>query len=679
MDEHNNDQEERILVSTKRIDSRKIVKRTLLIGGLLLLVYILYSVLNIWISPDSRIQQIYLVPDDAAFIVQSSKPVDDWKTFSLSETWQTLKDSKLLNEMVRKAENLDSMVQSNKTLLSLIGEREMLISVHQIRAQNWDYLIILDMLKVSKLDLLKDQIELILKMTEFTVTRRTYRDTQIIEMRNPDTRDILYAAFVENHFVASYTPKLVEAAIDTRLSPRIGLDYSFIEAEKRIAGKGLFRIFVNYAALPQFMTVFLDGHNEYLDQFSHSMEYAGLYFQLSKTNLEMKGHSFRKEDADPYITALLQSGKHKMKAHSIMSARTTFYTYLGLSDVSSFIKVLEKTLSTDNAALYQDYQDSRNKIEKMFNISLEEHFLSWMSGEFALSQSEAGILGREPEYILAIGAKNINEARKKMDYVEKRIKSKTPIKIKSVEYKGYEVNYIEMKGFFRLFFGKLFDRFEKPYYTFIDDYVVFSNQVTSLLSFIEDYTQKNLLKDNTGFKKTLATSQANSTLFIYADIPAFFPHLQSLLNTSTWSEIQRDKNILYSFPYWMTQVVSDDRSVSLQCHIEYEPYIPLVETETDPDESDKEMNEDAESEKEILNELKRFYVEKFQGHVLREYYNDGALKSETEIKGGKRHGRHREYYENGKLSVRGKYVDNRPKGTWKYYTEEGKFERKEKF
>ena len=64
-----------------------------------------------------------------------------------------------------------------------------------------------------------------------------------------------------------------------------------------------------------------------------------------------------------------------------------------------------------------------------------------------------------------------------------------------------------MKGFFRLFFGKLFDKFEKPYYTYVDDYVVFSNKAASLLSFVEDYEQKNLLKDNPGFKDAFFISE----------------------------------------------------------------------------------------------------------------------------------------------------------------------------
>ena len=110
----------------------------------------------------------------------------------------------------------------------------------------------------------------------------------------------------------------------------------------------------------------------------------------------------------------------------------------------------------------------------------------------------------------------------------------------------------------------------------------------------------------------------------------------------------------------------------------YQPEEAAVAVVVD-DEADEVMNEDAETEKEQMSELQRFYVEKFEGNVLREFYPEGALKSEAEVKEGKRHGRYREYYENGKLKLRGKYGNNIPKGTWKYYTEEGEFERKEKY
>ena len=529
------------------------------------------------------------------------------------------------------------------------------------------------------MNLLKDQLETIITMAGSTVTNRMHNGINILEMRDPDTRNIFYCAFVDNHFIGSYTSRLVESAIDSRNEPKIGLNYSFMEAEKRVSGKGLVRMFINYARLPQFMAIYLNGRNEYIDMFSNSMTFAGLYFNTDKEKMEVKGYTLRKDTADPYIMALLNSGKHKMKAHEIMSGRTALYTNIGFENPITFIKELENALSIHDKQLYDTYEKSRKKIEGMFDISLEENFLSWMSGEFALTQSEPGLLGREPELILAIRAKNIKDARKNMELLEKKIKRKTPIRIKTVNYKGFDINYMEMKGFFRLFFGGLFDKFEKPYYTYVDDYVVFSNKSASLLSFVEDYEQKNLLKDNPGFKNAYSYLKSSSTVFLYTDVQKFYPQLQPMMNAATWKELQSDKDILYSFPYWSMQIIGDGQSASLQYVMDYSPYSPEAVAAIDTDEDDEALDENAETEKEQLSELKRFYIEKFEGNILREYYPEGALKSEAEVKEGKRHGRYREYYENGTLKLRGKYSENHPKGTWKYYTEEGKFERKEKY
>ncbi len=73
-------------------------------------------------------------------------------------------------------------------------------------------------------------------------------------------------------------------------------------------------------------------------------------------------------------------------------------------------------LSVHDKQLYDSYQNSRKKIEGLFGISLEENFLSWMSGEFAITQSEpVWLLGREPELVLAIRAKSIKDARENME------------------------------------------------------------------------------------------------------------------------------------------------------------------------------------------------------------------------------------------------------------------------
>lgn len=679
MNELNKEGQEQYAEPTTKKSNKKIVKRALAVAGLALAVYVVYSIVYLFASPDRNIQQIYLVPDDAAFIIQSSAPVEDWEQFSGSETWQCLKKAKSFEEITQSVEKLDSVVKSNKVLLSLIGERDMLISLHKTRATDWDFLLILDLQKAAKMDLLKEQLETVLVMSGFTVTNRMHNDINILEMRDPQTRDIFYIAFVDNHLVGSYTSGLVESAINTRNKPTIGLDRSYIETEKLLAGKGLVRVFVNYQRLPQFLSIYLGTRNEYIDVFSKSMNFAGLYLNMDDDRMEVKGYTLKKDSADPYVTALLNSGKQKMKAHEILSGRTALYTNIGFDNPLTFVKELESALSVHDKQLYDSYLTSRKKIEGLFGISLEDNFLSWMSGEFAITQSEPGLLGHEPELILAVRAKSIKDARENMELIEKKIKRRTPVKIKTVNYKDFEINYMEMKGFFRLFFGKLFDKFEKPYYTYVGDYVVFSNKAASLLSFIEDYEQKNLLKDNPGFKDALSYLKSSSTVFLYTDVRKFYSQLKPMMNAATWKEMQSNKDVLYSFPYWTMQMIGDNHSASLQYVMDYSPYEPEKAVAVASDEEEEENNEEVVTEEEQMSELKRFYIEKFQGNVLREFYAEGALKSEAEVKDGKRHGRYREYYENGNLKLRGKYSHNQPKGTWKYYTENGEFERKEKF
>ena len=640
--------------------------------------YLLYTLYDLYLTPDRNIQQVYLVPEDAAFIIQSADPVRDWQRFSSSETWQTMKEAGMLADIVRDAEFLDSMIVSNKTLLSLVGKRDLLISVHQTQATKWDFLMILDMKKASKLDLLKNQIETVLKMMGNEVTSRTYNNVRILEMREKESRNILYLAFVDNHLVASYTPRLVNDAIDARENPSIGLNDSFLEAERLVGTRGLVRVFVNYAALPQFLSVFFEEESEWADLFSRSMSFAGLYYNLEKEQSVMEGYSYLKEEADPYMRAILHSGKHRMKAQEILPVRTAVYAHIGVSDMTTFVKELETAMAQEDPKIYKSYRDMRKQIEDGFEFSLDEYFLSWMSGELVVAQAEAGLLGREPEQLLVVGAKDIGDAKKKMAYLERLIRKRTPIRISSVNYKGFDVNYIEMKGFFRLFFGKLLDKFEKPFYTYVDDYVVFSTSSSTLLSFLEDYSQKNLLKNSPEFKRQFAQYSNSATLFLYTDMHRVYPQLRKMLHPATWTEIQRDKDILYSFPYLTLQLAGNDNQASLTCRMAYEAYEPEAPV-SDADEADKEMKEDAETERELMSELKRFYVEKFQGNVLREFHDDGAVRVEAETKEGQLHGRYREFYVNGQLKLRGKYVRNQAKGTWKYYTTEGKFDRKQKF
>lgn len=653
------------------IKKKKYIKPFIWLVVLILLAYTGYRFLSFYVTPHKAIQQVYLVPKDAIFIIQSNSPVADWEQFSRSEPWQCLKQSPSFAEITEKAETLDSLLRENKQLMSLVGKRDLIISAHKVRAGLWDFLYIIDLQKISEIETIKEQIRTIYTLLDFKVTHRKYEGIEIIELTDKKTHEILYTAFVENHYIASYSSLLIEASIKERNQPVIGLDPYFLEANKQVADKGLFRLYIQYAYLPQLLEMYMGKDDEYLPIISQSMTYAGLSFLATNDKFELNGYTFLNDTTNPYVSALLHSEKKEMQAYKILSDRTAFYTHVGFDNPVTFVQELEKALSTNHPDIYKSYKSSYDKIESMFGISLTDDFLSWMSGEFAITEMEPGLLGHETEIILAIHAKDMDLAKEKMALIEKKIKRRTPVSIKAALYKGYWINYVELKGFFALFFGKMFNKFEKPYYTYMGDYVVFSNKPATILSLIEDYEQKNTLKNDAGFKQVLSQVDKKSTYFAYTNTCKFLPLLKPVLNNKSWNDLYMHRDIAYSFPYAAFQVTDNHKYIGMQLVMNYLPYQEVIADETDIEEADTVVVGNNE-----IDELNRFYAEKFQGNIYREFYPENALKSECEIRDGRRHGKYHEYYEDGSLKIRGKYTKGNPKGVWKYYTREGELQQK---
>ncbi len=659
----------------RSVINKKLIKRIIGLILIFLLIYSGYRFYSFYITPNRATQQTYLIPKDAIFIILSDNPVSNWNQFSESEPWKCLQQSPSFADITAKAAILDSVLRENRKLMSLVGKRDLMISVHKVRPNLWDFLYIVDLQKISEIELLKEQIQQVYSLLDFKVTYRKYRDIDIIELTSTKTHEILYTAFVDNHYIASYSSKLIQASIDERNNPVIGLDPTFIEANKLIAGKGLFRMYIQYAYLPEILDMYIGKEDVYLPIISKSMSYAGLEANVNNNKIELRGYTFFSDTINAYVSALFHSGKKEMQAHHILSDRTAFYTNIGFDDPVIFVKELEKALSANHPSEYLAYKSSYEKIESTLGISLADDFLSWMSGEFAFTELEPGLLGQEPEIILAIKTKDPKLAKEKMASIEKKVKKRTPVSIKAVSYKDYMINYVELKGFFALFFGKMFDKFEKPYYTYIDDYLVLSNKPASLLSFVEDYVQKRILSKEKGFEQVLSQVDKKSTYFVYTNTQKVFPLLKPVLNKKSWEDLSQNKEVVYSFPYNTLQITGNQKLITMQACLNYFPYQEKIIPDTpEPDDG----NAPIISETEEIDELKRFYAEKFQGNVYREFYPEGSLKSECEIHEGRRHGKYHEYYKEGTLKIRGKYSKGQPKGTWTYYSEEGKPERKVK-
>lgn len=642
-------------------------KRVLIILSVCLGVLLLIVLGRLFLLPDKYLRQVYLVPEDAIFILETGDPVESWNTFSESEMWQFMQGFPPFAEIAGSAASLDTVLQENRRLLNLVGSRNLMISAHITRPGDYDFLFIADLENLSKAGSLKNQLDNLYGVLDYRVTTRRYENTEIKELFDPEERETLYLAFVRNHLVCSYTGLLVEAAIREVQEPMLGRDLNFIDITQQVPRGGLGKLYLNYRYVDDYLELYMGGENPAVTAVFNSLYYSGLSVDFSGNDLDLDGVSNYVDTLDAYLVALMRSGTHQMEAPEVLSQRTAFYLGLGFDNIDDFYTNLENTLRQDEAT-WQSFRDGVAMIERRLKINVQENLLSWMDGEIAFAQNEPGRLGRQQEFVVAIKAKDIDEARQQLDFVKEQVRRNTPLKFDAINYQGYVINYLELSGFFRLFFGKMFERLEKPYYTIINDYVVFSNSTETLLNLVEDHRQELTLSDSKDFRDFRGNFSNRATVFAYFNSLRAFPLLKTFASSESWAGLQEHRRYLEAFRHMGLELTAAGRHLfETRLRLDFEK-APLP-----PEEPAYEPGADT------LDDLEQFYVEKLHKNVYREFYEDGSLKSEVETEKGLKDGRYKEYYPGGELKVFGRYKNNRRTGRWRYYDESGKLMRRERY
>ncbi|MFM9945932.1 MAG: toxin-antitoxin system YwqK family antitoxin, partial [Bacteroidia bacterium] len=226
--------------------------------------------------------------------------------------------------------------------------------------------------------------------------------------------------------------------------------------------------------------------------------------------------------------------------------------------------------------------------------------------------------------------------------------------------------------------GKLFSKLEKPYYTIVDDYVVFSNNPRTIVSLIEDYETGNTLGKNEIFTDFLGKFSNESTVFSYISSNRAFPLFTKKMDASTKAGVAKNEVYFRSFCDLGFQLTERDDKFFTKVRmdfLEYKPDSSVFEIDSLVD-----AEEDAAAILDSMDDVQRFLMTKFEHNVIKDYYgNSDNLRFEAETKRGELHGRYREFYETGELKVYGRYRKGEKRGVWYNYNKDGTLQKKEPF
>lgn len=639
----------------------------------LLISYGLYQVYVFKFDDNDNIQSIYLVPKDAVYILETQNPIDNWDAISKSKVWQHLNTNAYFNDVTKSLNKLDTIFKQKQGTFNRIGNREVLVSAHVYAPKKYSFLYVVDLQKIAKLNLLKNNLNTLINKN-YKVSKRKYHNHEITEIYDLKTRETLSISFIKNQVIASYVHTLIEASIDQYQEPSIGRNLSFIEVKKEVGYNDMFRLYFQYEHVEQLVKVFSNTQSKLSKTLKNSLDFSGFSFDLNENTIVANGITNTNNKATTYLKALQKSGKGTRQISNVAPKETALYLSFAFENFKTFYSNFE-SIQKESPEQFKTYLDGTEKIENFLNINIKDHFFSWIDDEIALLQLHSNVSKSKKDVALVLKANAITKASHNLNFILEQIRKRTPVKFKAVNYKGHTIKFMAIKGFFKTILGDLFAEIEKPYYTIIDDYVIFSNEPNTLKSIINSYTNNETLAHFEAFKTFDKKLENSSSLSAYINTPSLYNSAYNFVDNVSKKQLKINKDYFICFPMVGIQLTPDEDYFESKIVIEYQDPETVKINYNFSDTLVKKINktvattaipEDQINTNTVFN-IPEIYPTDLTAKNYSEKHANGNISFTVDLKDGLKHGRYKAYYKNGDLKISGKYKKDKQVSTWRVY------------
>ncbi|MPM04749.1 hypothetical protein SDC9_51028 [bioreactor metagenome] len=610
------------------------------------------------------------VPRDAVYIIETDNLTKGWNTLAESKMWQHLISDPLFEDIEESATTLDSLIRGDETMDMLFTDRPLLVSCHLLPNNDFDFLFLVDLKQAGKFAFIKDYIGGIVGNFGYNLEREKFEDTDILIISDKTSDEVFYLSVIDNVFMASYNKSLVQNAITTAKTPDLWKnDQAFQAVVSSTSGNNLFRFYVSYNFMAPYISYYLSDEQDLLDELKRIFNYSAFNINLESERLSFSGSTILKDSADSYIHMLSGIERGPLQAYRIIPSDAAMYVSVSFADYMELFNNLKAKFTFNDSAGAESYEKSLKKMEKLFGIDLEKDFFSWIGTEIAMVKLPPTPNARENDMIAILHTKDIELAMTGLDNILKKVKNRTPVKIKDSEYKNFKIHYLGINGFFRMFFGKMFARIEKPYFIYMDDFVVFSNSPSCLMDMIDAYEKGRFLANDEEFMDFMGQFEDEANVSVFMQGPRIYSHLYYYAKKEQKANIKQSSEILASFKNIGFQLISEKNGKFSNKLIVEHNADALFDSELE----------------EIENSAEELYVSEFDsllaielpdnaedGKTCKIYFEDDStqLRAEGRIRDGKREGMWRFYYESGQIQGSLMFEDGEPTGKGLLYYDE---------
>lgn len=460
------------------------------------------------------IGKIKAVPENAFMLFESEDIENAFLKLGDNTFWNIVEDDKSIKLISRQLKSINKLLEEHK--VSVKG-REILISFHKVGFKSFDYIMFFESKAINT--------EIANILEPYKKSKKHYDNSIIMRYSGmPNIKSPLFVCDYKGVLILSRSQILLEKSIRQINSGKSLIDSpNFRSLYQSINQKEDFSLLVNFNKL-NFLDTYTQ-HKSYINWMPTFSDWVEFDVSPEKKELLLSGIISANDSVGDYLSIFKDQAPQKITIDKLLPYNTSFSVILGFEKFISYQRNFEKYLRQQGRL--HSFELSR----KAHDIEQGRLFDTWVDNQIAFASISSQNNTLNGINLLLIKSKDSKLAEKSL----KLVTSKS-----SMKFRGYSIYKFSKENILKDYLGDIFKNIKKPYYTIIEDIVVFSDSKKEVISVINDFLESRGISNFKYFEtlKNKLSSKSN-VIFFYKNpnfaeqLSKIFPDISDLISRNS--------------------------------------------------------------------------------------------------------------------------------------------------
>jgi len=534
----------------------------ILITGLGYLSWVIYLKL-----PGQNESPLKAISENTALIIQLNRPAElSQDLISQNLLWKEISIIPYLAAVKNDIREIDSLLKTNNQLFQVTKKYPLYLAMTMVTRSSYGFLFLSSIPEKNGEDIITGFLEDNFK-GRISILKNQYGAANLVRVILKGTREPFYFAVRKGVFMGSNHPELVTKAIDQLYLNIPSLAGSGFQKVEITTGKKVdANIYINYRLIRAFISNLLqsDQQNETY-KVSRFADWSGLDVILKKDEMLINGFTTIADTGSQYLSVFSGQSPQKTGIMSILPDNISRFTWLGFNTISDFYRNFQSFASRnpDYTDSYLGFQD----FETREQVAVKDFILPWLGSElcmaWALNNPET--LREDPYAIAKVNDKQL------ADSLLRELGKLFPKKKDSVSYHNISIRFLPFPELVPGLFGTAFSDVHTICYTFLGDYVIFSNDPLALKDLIDHYLYGKVLEKDKTFQAVSENISDQTNVFYYFNTARSHSTLRTLFSDELNAQVEPVFDSLKKFESIALQFTSKGNIFYTSLFIHYNP------------------------------------------------------------------------------------------------------------